>query len=241
MMRVLAAAAMAATCLGGVTMAQAADTGFEDFPAVPEVVRFEESFRDAGFYAGARGGVGFAQDTQFTIAGPTLVENEYLEGFTGGAFFGFEVRDMYHGAGLRVEGELGYSFFDIDTHTVGGAAATAANSFGSTRAFTGMLNAYVDYGLGAFRPFIGGGVGVARLELENHGIAAAPGVMNDTQNGFAWQAMGGVAYDVTQAISLEAMVRYQSIMDVELASSTGIRSSVDLASTQVLLGVRFNF
>lgn len=221
--------------------AMSADAEFNDFPDVPNAVRFEDTFRDAGFYVGARGGAVWADDTQFMITGPSLVENDYDLGFAGTLFVGFEVPDLYHGIGMRLEGELGYAQADIDFHTVAGTPVTAANSFGSTDAFTATVNVYADYTLGALRPFIGGGIGVARVDFEGHGVTGNLGVMDDTENGFAWQVSGGVGYDVTAAITVEAMVRYQEIQGVELVSATGPVSTIDLSSTQVLLGARFSF
>lgn len=233
---------MALTVFSGfsATAAISADD-FSDFPDTPVIERFDDAFREAGFYAGARGGAVFADDTRFTITGPSTVENAYETGLTGSLFFGFEVPDLYFGAGARLEAEVGYSQLDVDTHTVAGTPVVAANSFGSTDAFTAMANLYVDYNLGAFRPFVGGGIGVARAGFDNHGVTGNLGVMDDTENGFAWQVMAGVGFDVTSDLTIEAMVRYQEILDVELMSSTGPTSTLDLASTHVLLGARYSF
>lgn len=225
----------------GAISAMSADTEFNDFPDVPDIVRFEDTFRDAGFYVGARGGAVWADDTHFTITGPALVENAYELGLAGSLFVGFEVPDLYHGFGMRLEAELGYMHADLDIHTVAGTPVAAADSFGSTDAFTAMVNAYVDYSIGALRPFVGGGIGVARVDFDNHGVTGNLGVMDDRDNGFAWQVSGGLGYDVTAAITLEAMVRYQEIQGVELISSTGPASTIDLSSTQVLLGARLSF
>ncbi|CAN0602616.1 unnamed protein product, partial [Ectocarpus sp. 12 AP-2014] len=97
------------------------------------------------FYAGARAGAVFADDTRFTIAGPSTVENTYETGLTGSLFLGFEVPDLYWGIGARAEAEVGYSRLDVDTHIVAGTPVVAANSFGSTDAFTAMANLYLDY------------------------------------------------------------------------------------------------
>lgn len=228
------------SCFSAVS-AMSADAEFSDFPDVPSNVRIEDTFRDAGFYVGARGGLVWANDTQFTIAGPNLVENAYDLGLAGSLFIGFDVPDLYHGIGVRLEGELGYMQADVDFHTVAGTPVTSANSFGSTDAFTAMANLYADYTLGAFRPFVGGGIGVGRVDFENHGVTGNLGVMDNTENGFAWQVSGGAGYDVSAALTVEAMVRYQEIQGVELVSTTGPVSTLDLASTQLLLGARLSF
>lgn len=244
MLRRLVWALLASTVFSGfsATAALSADADeFADFPDVPEAERIDASFRDAGMYIGVRGGAVFADDTRFTIAGPATVRNDYDLGYTGSGFVGLELPDIYYGLGVRLEGELGLAQFEVDTHTVGAAPIASAASFGATDALYGMANLYVDYGLGVFRPFVGGGIGVAQVEFDNHGITGAPGVMDDTANGLAWQVMGGLGVDVTNAITLEAMVRYQAIQDVGVISSTGPKTQVDLASTQVMLGARFSF
>ncbi len=244
MLRGLCCALLGCTMLSGVgaTVALSADVDdFSDFPDVPDIARFDDAFRAVGFYAGARAGAGWANDTSFTIAGPSIVENDYDVGLAGSVFIGFEIPDLYMGAGIRLEGELGASRFGVDTHTVAGALVTPANSFGSTDVFSGMVNTYLDYGIGAFRPFVGGGVGVARVTFDDHGVVSASDVMDDTGNAFAWQVMAGVGFDVTNSFTMEAMVRYQDIPGIDLVSSTGPSSDIDLSSTQVLLGARFSF
>ncbi len=244
MLRRLAWTLLASTLFSGFSATAAIsadDEDFADFPDVPDVQRFDDAFRDAGLYVGVRGGAIWANETRFTINAGTPVENAYELGLGGSGFFGVDLPDIYYGLGVRLEGELGLSQFDIDTHNVGGAAVTAANAFGSTDAFTGMVNLYFDYGLGVMRPFVGGGIGVARVGFDDHGVTGAPGVMDDTENGLAWQVMVGLGVDVTSAVTIEAMVRYQGIEDVGLVSATGPKTQVDLGASQVMLGARFNF
>ncbi|MEM6381235.1 MAG: outer membrane beta-barrel protein [Pseudomonadota bacterium] len=219
-----------------------ADLGAGGFPAVPEIVAFDHSFRDASFYAGLRGGFGMAEDTDFDIAGPINVVNAYDDfGLVGSAFFGYEVPDLFHSLGLRLEAELGLTTYEVDTHTVGGVATPTADSFGDTFAVTAMANGYVDVDLGFVRPFVGAGVGFARVNFEEHGVTGSLNVMDDSNGAFAWQVMGGLAYDVTHSISVEGMVRYQSIMGVDLSSSTGPESEIDLDTTTLQLGARVAF
>lgn len=214
---------------------------FEDFPDVPEVVSFDETFRQAGFYAGVRGSISSASDTDFSIAGPVLIENDYDLGYGASGFLGFEFTDLYFGIGGRVEVEVGYDTVEIDTHTVGGTRVASADSFGDTNALTGAANIYADYSIGAFRPFIGAGLGYARVRFEDHGVTGALSVMDDADNGFLWQAAAGAAYDFGSGFTLEGMVRYRSIMDIELTATSGVESSTDIDVLQFLAGVRIAF
>ena len=224
--------------------AQAADIPQYSAPAQAPYVeqRVQSGFSALRPYVGVRGGFSMADDTSFTITGPAVVTNSYEDwNLTRSAFGGIETQ-FFPGFGGRLEGELGYSSFEVESHSTGGAAL--AGSTGDTTALTAVVNGYVDAQLGAFRPFAGVGLGMASVNFDSHG-ATAPGiVMNDDDTAFLWQVSGGLAYDVTDQITLEGMVRYQSIMDVELNSTAaggGLASSTDLNSTSALVGMRYRF
>ncbi|MGD1887229.1 MAG: outer membrane protein, partial [Cohaesibacteraceae bacterium] len=68
--------------------------------------------------------------------------------------------------------------------------------------------------------------------------------MADDDTAFSWQVSGGVGYDLTARITLEGMVRYQSIMDVELTSTAlggNLNSETYLNATSGLVGLRYRF
>lgn len=230
--------------LGGLLagQARAADVPQTYTPAPAPYVeeRVQTSFSRFGPYVGVRGGAAWVDDTSFNTGGG-LVNNTYEDwNPTGSAFAGYEM-EFFPGFGGRIEAELGYSSFEIEGHSLGGVAQ--AGSTGDTTAFTGMVNAYVDANLGAFRPFAGVGLGMAQVNFNDHGTAAGI-LMDDDDTKFAWQLAGGVGYDLTSNLTLEGMVRYQSIMDVDLTSTAAggsVTSSTDLNSTQGLVGLRYRF
>ena len=86
-------------------------------------------------------------------------------------------------------------------------------------ALFGAVNAYVDADLGQWRPFAGIGLGVAEVDFDRHGVSVPGIVMNDRRNAMLWQVSGGVGYDLSENLTLEGIVRYQSIMDVDLTST----------------------
>ena len=218
------------------TPALAADLPPRAAPA-PVFERVDNSFRTAGYYVGVRGGGVFAEDTSFRSGG-VWVKNEYENfGLTGSVFGGFQT-ELFPGFGARLEAELGIASIDVEDHFPGGNRADDPE--GDTFVTTGMVNAYVDARLGAFRPFAGVGVGLANVQFNEHG-AGGNELMDDDDNAFAYQLSGGVAYDINPNLTLETMVRYQGIPEVELVANDGSRSDADLNSTQVLLGFRYNF
>ena len=237
-----ATALTAVTVTGGV----AADTEeFADFPDVPEHSRIDTAFREVGGYIGVRGGAARADDSDFLLTPATRVETAYDDALTGSAFVGVDVPDLYYGAGVRLEAELSHTVFDVDSHAPTGTLFDGDAAFGETRVTAGFLNAYIDVGfsggLGTIRPFIGGGVGLARAIFHDHGTAVAMRMLDDAHTGFAWQVMGGVGVNVTSQITLEAMVRHQAVPGIDLTATTGTVSETDLSSTQVLVGARLSF
>lgn len=224
--------------------ARAADVPQTYSPAPAPYVedRVQTSFSRFGPYVGVRGGAAWADDTDFGIGTPATVTNTYEDwNLTGSVFAGYET-EIFPGFGGRIEAELGYSSFEVDSHALSTGAA-ANNPTGDTTAFTGMVNAYVDAHLGMFRPFAGVGLGIAQVNFNDHGANGAI-LMDADDTNLAWQVSGGVGYDLTSNLTLEGMVRYQSIADVELTSTVAggsVASSTDLNSTQGLLGLRYRF
>ncbi len=219
--------------------AKAADIPQTYTPAPAPVVdqRVQSGFSTFSPYVGVRGGFGWLDDTDFGTAAGTI-NNSYDDwGLTGSAFAGIGTQ-FFPGFGGRLEAELGYSSFEVERHSIGGTAQPLPT--GDTTAFTGMVNAYVDADLGGFRPFAGAGIGLSNVSFNDHGANGAV-LMDDDETNFAWQIAGGVGYDLSQQLTLEGMVRYQSIMDVGLTAVDGTSSSIDLNNTSALVGLRYRF
>lgn len=233
--------------IGGLMIgkAQAADIPTYSTPAPEPYVeqRVETSFSRFGPYVGLRGGAAIADDTSFASTVPAVgtITNEYEDwNLTGSAFAGYEM-EFFPGFGGRIEAELGYASLNIEDHLQGGVLP---GGDGDTTVFSGMVNAYVDANLGAFRPFAGVGLGMAQVSFNDHSTTANGVLMDDDDTNFAWQVSGGVGYDLTDHITLEGLVRYQSIMDVGLTSTVAggsVSSSTDLNTTSAMLGLRYRF
>lgn len=230
-----------ATALVGT--ADAADLPQEYTPAPAPYVeqRVQSGFSVFRPYVGVRGGFAIVDDTAFAITAPDVVTTSYEDwNLTGSGFAGLET-EFFPGFGGRIEGELGYATYEVESHSVGGVTQPAP--VGDTSAFFGAVNAYVDANLGGFRPFAGAGIGMAMVGLNEHGAGGAV-LMDDDDTGFLWQVSGGVGYDLTQNLTLEGMVRYQSVMDVELTSTAAggsVGSSTDLNATSAQVGLRYRF
>ncbi|MGB7205982.1 MAG: outer membrane beta-barrel protein [Anderseniella sp.] len=151
-------------------------------------------------------------------------------------------------SGWYVRGDAGFSWLDVDGLGDGGAAIAGGgvgyqvNQYFRTDvradiAFdhdggpydlsgtTVLWNGYVDVPLAmGFTPYAGVGVGYGWVDYSGAGSPA-------DDNGFAWAATGGVAFNMTQNIALDVGYRYRNI-DV---------AGPDYADHSVTAGIRWNF
>lgn len=206
------------------------------------------------YYIAARIGAAFAEDSSFDLnaaaAVPTAINNDYEEASLMGAVaIGSRLNDN-----LRAEVELSFSKSDIDSHTIEAISATldGVNAFGNTSTLTGLVNGYYDFSLGGFSPYVSAGLGVARVDFDNHGVvvpaggvAGLPGgpitAMDDHSNAFAWQIGTGLNVELDSNTTMEIGYRYQSIENVKLTAIDGTETDVDFASHQVMAGFRVGF
>jgi len=125
----------------------------------------------------------------------------------------------------------------------------------------GLANAYVDLNgfmpnvFGPFQPYIDGGVGFARNDLETS-TGRLVGVIPFTQGGstrtnFAWGAGAGIAYALTPNLAADVAYKYLNLGHIQSGTSvsllggapssvTAIRSD-DLTVHTITVGLRYTF
>lgn len=153
------------------------------------------------FYAAVRGGVGWTEDTRSGRPGSEDLQ-EFKTTWSGSAAVGY-----LFSFGLRAEGELALLYVPVKRD--GGVEVD-----GSIKNYLIMANAYYDLKLGAFKPFVGVGLGGARVNDDHEVFASASGTkidVDETRTAFAYQARAGVAYEVNQWFDVTAGYRYLHI------------------------------
>lgn len=135
--------------------------------------------------------------------------------------------------GFAVGGAVGYDFgwprLEGEVSYRRSAVEGASGHFGVLAA---MLNAYLDIDTGtAMTPYVGAGAGITRMRADSIG-----GVGTDHDTEFAWQAIGGVKFAVSSALSLFVDYRY---FDTTAGSFNGVKS--DYTSHNVFAGLTYNF
>jgi opacity protein-like surface antigen len=151
-------------------------------------------------------------------------------------------------------------FFGTDSITYPGGVGT--DTYHATKSeWVALANAYVDLGTWwCMTPFIGAGVGAARVSIANftdQGIAnngggALPGLAlgdNVSKWNLAWALHAGVAYNVSPNFTIELAYRYLNMGDGltgDLHTFEGTNNIVNpttfksISSHDLMLGVRWN-
>lgn len=187
--------------------------------AVPSVASAQLSNADdSGWYVRGQGGYGIHEDTDIEDGIIGDVESEGNGAFSVGTGYDF-------GNNWRVELDGLSLFTDL------GAIDQADSSFANIRTNGGFVNALYDFSdLGAFKPYVGAGVGVVNTDatIVAHDFFNSDGIftlsdvctgpqigtqsrtcdVNDSETGFGWQLLAGMGFDVTNNLTWDTQYRY---------------------------------
>jgi opacity protein-like surface antigen len=213
-----------------------------------------------------RGDIGFSNQRVSRLNNALDVNNTTSQqqlGFNSAGIFGVGVGyQINHWFRVDATGEYrgNSNFFGTDHITYPGGVGT--DTYHATKSeWLAMANAYVDLGTWwCVTPFIGAGVGGARVSIANftdQGIAnngggALPGLAfgdNVSKWNFAWALHAGVAYHVTPNFTVELAYRYLDMgngLTGDLRTFDGTNNInnpttfKDITSHDLKLGVRWN-
>jgi opacity protein-like surface antigen len=200
------------------------------------------AFADEGFYGRADTGYGIGgaletPEEDFSVAptfgGEADLENSWA---ASGAFgYAFE-------GGLRIEAEASHRSGDVEeTATIDAGAEAQATAL--------MVNAYFDFNPdGGFNPYLGAGIGAARVEARAFNNATLPedvvGFDADA-TGFAYQVIGGVGVALTEQLRLDLGYRYFATSELEFDGQGALNADrsfdVDYSHSGAFVGLRWNF
>ncbi len=184
------------------------------------------------WYIGLQGFVPFTSESDASINGANVGDINFESGWGGGASLGYKPGNTgtFFDA-LRFELEYAYRTNDVDT--IGGLSTgddVRSNAF--------MVNGFYDLDTGTqLIPYVGGGVGVARVRLD----APALGV-DDADTNFAYQGMVGVAYapETVRNTTIGLGYRYFGTSDPSIQGPLG-GLEYEYQTHNVELNARFAF
>jgi opacity protein-like surface antigen len=179
---------------------------------------------EPNFYVQGNIGYTAVNDADLTVADePASDELSFDGGWNVSAAAGVKL-----GNG-RVEGEIGYRTNDFDEYS-GSGEGVSEPADGEISNISFMVNGYYDIPTGtAVTPYVGGGIGVARIEIEPSGES-----YDDTV--FAYQGAIGVGIAVSKTVTIDLGYRYFATTDPDFEGT-----EVEYKSHNLLAGVRIVF
>jgi OmpA-OmpF porin, OOP family len=192
-----------------------------------------------GWYIGGEGAWSHLGDQDATATAPgssTPLKIHPGEGFAAGINGGFEFQ-----SGLRLEGEAVYRRHDLNSSSSAGVTSPTHGSIGNVAI---MGNAFYDFNNSTrFTPYIGGGVGAARLHLDDFNSVGSPGLSASDWR-LAYQGIAGVRYTIDPHWSASLDYRYFATTDPHFSGSVaGVPSGLktDYHTHNVMLGIAYHF
>ena len=206
---------------------------------------------DEGWYA--RGGVGAIADSTADIDAPFNVAGS-LDGdakrakvepvYTGGLGYAF-------GSGMRLEAMLDYRNIDLDVEDMflgpRPAGVNGPVGAGSLNTTSFMINAIKDFNAdGKLSPYIGLGGGVGRVDMKASSLynsttgAQTNGISDDSDSGFALNALAGIGYEVSDQLTADLGYRYFNIDDLDFNGVDGLYGG-SYSEHSVMVGLRYAF
>ncbi|MCA0304216.1 MAG: acyloxyacyl hydrolase, partial [Proteobacteria bacterium] len=176
-----------------------------------------QSLQPGGFYLGAEGGLNWMFNNSFTStltfpgfgSGSTTTNLATNMGWTAGGVLGYD----FLGPRVELEGVYRENTGTLSISGINGSAGFVSNEIAI------MGNVYYDFMAGqAFVPYIGAGAGVAFMRGSALGGSA-------TATTFAYQAMVGVGYNVTNDLRLNLEGRYHGTTTPNYSTSGSLGSA----------------
>ncbi|MEI9889141.1 MAG: P44/Msp2 family outer membrane protein [Rhizomicrobium sp.] len=189
-------------------------------------------------YLGLRGSIVEGNDTHAVVAATDLRAHPST-GVGGSLYAGTAL-----GYGFRVEGELLYRHFTLDSLYAAGAPLPGRGGY--TQIAAPMANVFWDPPIPEFivRPFLGAGFGGAYVD--SHLRSGTTQLFSADNWHFAYQLMAGVTLPLTQSSRLTGMYRYFRVQDASYTCTVpGVPPVVaackaDLTNQSIDLGLEFD-
>lgn len=186
-------------------------------------------------------------DLDITTAAATfnnVVTIDHDKGFDAGGVIGYDF------GAFRLEAEASFREAGHDETLAGapgigaGAGPTASTyngpSNGDTTALAFMVNGLLDFGDDdGLQGSVGGGAGIARVQVDD--IVGAPHWLNDSDTGFAWQALAEVRAPLTDNWDVGLKYRFFNAPGVDLVDRFGRDVETRMRSHSLMGSLRYNF
>jgi outer membrane protein OmpA-like peptidoglycan-associated protein len=202
--------------------------------------------RDNQWYVGVDGGAMIVEDLALDIGALNDAASlDMNKGYDVGGVVGYDF------GGFRLESEVSYRKANVagvssQTPQITSGSSTALRSAGTyfldgdSNALSFMVNGLLDFGDDdGLQGFIGGGVGVARVDVQ--AVLVAPSFLDDSDTGFAWQALAGIRTPLSDNWDVGVKYRFFNADKVGLVDRLGRAVDTRFRSHSVMASLVYNF
>lgn len=196
-------------------------------------------------YMALQVGASLLQNADNSANGVT-VSSDYNTGYTAAFRVGDRIDRHWRG-----EWEIAYASNDVSQLTLNKAvsnfkAGVHGDVSGSEAAITGTANILYDFTPGrAFHPYIGVGIGITRLSMQDitakNVSAQNVTIVNDSTVAFAYQGIAGIELDITPTTAVYFDYHYLAAVNPRFTDTAGYDFSSAYKSNNFSLGLRYFF
>jgi OmpA-OmpF porin, OOP family len=207
--------------------------------------------RDGQWYVGVDGGAMLVEDLKLDITSvgfpqPTSATLDARTGYDVGGVVGYDF------GGFRLESEVSYRKADLKSFSsitpalpqqIPSNVLSPSGTYktnGDVSALSFMVNGLFDFGDDdGLQGFVGGGVGIARVGIKQ--IFTAPAWLDDSDTGFAWQALAGIRAPLSKHWDAGLKYRFFNAPNVDLVDKLARKVSTDFRSHSLMGSLVYNF
>ncbi len=218
--------------------------------------------RNGAWYVGGDFGAVIVEDIGYDFGlspvvpgggGSSQIVTNHDYGYDAAMFVGYDL------GGFRLEAEVAYKrarVDDIETTLrfpgaagapvpVGGVITPDIFPAGGGRssALSFMINGMLDFGDDdGVSGFVGGGVGVARVDYNNiRAFSNQAAAIDDSDTRFAWQVVAGLRQAISDNVDITIRYRFFNADNIRTVDFRGFESESRFRSHSLLGGITFNF
>jgi OmpA-OmpF porin, OOP family len=215
--------------------------------------------RNGAWYVGGDFGAIIVEDIGYDFGigpvvpgggGSSQIVTNHDYGYDAALFVGYDL------GAFRIEAEVAYKRARVDdietTIALPGMAAVPGGVItpdilpaggGRSSALSFMINGMLDFGDDdGVSGFVGGGVGVARVDYNNvRAFSNQAAAIDDSDTRFAWQVVAGLRQAISDNVDITVRYRFFNADNIRTVDFRGLESESRFRSHSLLGGITFNF
>lgn len=183
-------------------------------------------------YIAVQAGISVLPDSDFAYTSIRTQEASFDTGYGMSIKFGTQVDQ------LRIEAQVQYAENDLDEVVANGTNNNASGELAVTALTANAV--WVMAPREDFHPYVGAGVGVADLSINNAQLPNSV-FIDDSDTVFAYQFIAGVELAMSPQVAVYAGYHYLATSDPEFETADGDTLRTEYSAHRIAAGLRYSF